>query len=88
MRTHTCRRAHTCTHGTHIFAPHAHTRRFREDLQLTKELGCTSFRFSFEWARVEPVRGQYDQAAIKRWVCCALPGLERSGAGVTGAHEH
>jgi beta-glucosidase len=40
--------------------------RFREDLKLAKDAGSTAFRFSFEWARIEPVRGKYDQTAIKR----------------------
>mmetsp|Transcript_540 Transcript_540/g.1443 ORF Transcript_540/g.1443 Transcript_540/m.1443 type:complete len:547 (-) Transcript_540:1396-3036(-) len=41
--------------------------RFKEDLQLAKDAGCTAFRFSFEWARIEPTRGTYDQGAIRRF---------------------
>uniref|UniRef100_A0A7S3VJH2 Beta-glucosidase n=1 Tax=Dunaliella tertiolecta TaxID=3047 RepID=A0A7S3VJH2_DUNTE len=41
--------------------------RYKEDLKLTKDLGSTSFRFSFEWARIEPTRGHYDAAAIQRF---------------------
>jgi beta-glucosidase/6-phospho-beta-glucosidase/beta-galactosidase len=40
--------------------------RFKEDLGLAKAAGCTAFRFSFEWARVEPTRGKYDEAALQR----------------------
>ena len=28
-------------------------------------MGSNCFRLSLEWARVEPERGQYDQAAIE-----------------------
>ncbi|KAF5838653.1 glycoside hydrolase superfamily [Dunaliella salina] len=41
--------------------------RYKEDLGLAKNLGCTSFRFSFEWARIEPSQGSYDEAAIQRF---------------------
>ena len=28
--------------------------RYREDVELARRLGCTAFRFSVAWARVEP----------------------------------
>jgi beta-glucosidase len=34
------------------------------DLDRAKSLGINAFRTSFEWARLEPVEGQYDQAEI------------------------
>lgn len=46
--------------------------RFREDLQLAKDAGCTAFRFSFEWARIEPTRGKFDEEAIARCVTFAV----------------
>ena len=38
-----------------------------EDLGLVKELGVDSYRFSIEWARVEPVRDQIDEAALAHY---------------------
>jgi len=38
------------------------------DLQLIKQLGLGSFRFSVEWSRVEPSAGNYDEAALARYV--------------------
>jgi beta-glucosidase/6-phospho-beta-glucosidase/beta-galactosidase len=35
-------------------------------MQLVTQLGCNSFRFSFEWARIEPAPGQIDASAIQR----------------------
>lgn len=42
-------------------------RRYREDLTNAKKLGCTTFRFSIEWARIEPKRGFIDEQAVKRY---------------------
>ena len=41
-----------------------HWNRFDEDIQLTQDLGAGAFRMSIEWARIEPERGRYDEAAI------------------------
>jgi beta-glucosidase len=38
-----------------------------EDLGLVNELGVDSYRFSIEWARVEPVRDQIDEAALAHY---------------------
>jgi len=41
-----------------------HWNRFAEDVRLAQDVGASAFRISLEWARIEPVRGQYDEAAI------------------------
>ncbi|KAG2499387.1 hypothetical protein HYH03_002962 [Edaphochlamys debaryana] len=41
--------------------------RYEEDIRLAAQLGCTSFRFSFEWARIEPERGVCDMEAVRRY---------------------
>lgn len=41
--------------------------RYKEDIQLVKQLGCNAYRVSIEWARVEPRRGEIDQAAVDRY---------------------
>lgn len=34
-----------------------------------KDLGATAFRFSFEWARLEPhASGELDPEAVEKWV--------------------
>ena len=43
------------------------TCRFEEDLALAKDIGSNAFRFSLEWSRVEPQRGQIDSLAIMRY---------------------
>ncbi|HUJ59331.1 MAG TPA: family 1 glycosylhydrolase [Kofleriaceae bacterium] len=37
------------------------------DVQLVHQLGVDSYRFSIEWARIEPVRGQIDETAIQHY---------------------
>jgi beta-glucosidase/6-phospho-beta-glucosidase/beta-galactosidase len=37
------------------------------DIQLLKDLHVDVYRFSIEWARVEPVRGQIDEAALAHY---------------------
>ena len=36
--------------------------RFAEDIELARQMGCTAFRFSIAWSRVEPSPGQFDDA--------------------------
>ena len=37
------------------------------DIELMKQLGIDSYRFSIEWARVEPVRDQIDEGALQHY---------------------
>jgi beta-glucosidase len=38
-----------------------------EDLGLVAQLGVDSYRFSIEWARIEPVKDQIDEAALDHY---------------------
>ncbi|HWO19196.1 MAG TPA: family 1 glycosylhydrolase [Kofleriaceae bacterium] len=38
-----------------------------EDLALVAGMGLDSYRFSIEWARIEPTRDQFDEAAIAHY---------------------
>ncbi|ACL38420.1 glycoside hydrolase family 1 [Pseudarthrobacter chlorophenolicus A6] len=44
-----------------------HYHRYREDIALIAELGFTSYRFSLEWARIEPAEGQFSVAALDHY---------------------
>ncbi|HCX85525.1 MAG TPA: beta-glucosidase [Micrococcales bacterium] len=44
-----------------------HWERWEEDLDLVAAMGLTAFRFSVEWARVEPERGVIDAAALDHY---------------------
>ncbi|WP_436791399.1 glycoside hydrolase family 1 protein [Yinghuangia sp. YIM S10712] len=44
-----------------------HYRLFRQDIALMAELGLNSFRFTIEWARVEPEDGFHSAAAIAHY---------------------
>ncbi|XVQ15896.1 glycoside hydrolase family 1 protein [Spirillospora sp. CA-255316] len=44
-----------------------HYRLYRQDIALLKELGFTSYRFSIEWARIEPEDGFLSRAAIAHY---------------------
>lgn len=56
-----------------------HYHRYREDIQLMKEAGLNAFRFSIEWARVEPQKGNYDEEEIRHYKevlrCCEENGI-------------
>ena len=41
--------------------------RWREDIELVKGLGLDSYRFSIEWARIEPAPGEYSIAALDHY---------------------
>lgn len=40
---------------------------YEDDLALLARLGHTAFRFSIEWARVEPEEGEFSQAALDHY---------------------
>lgn len=40
---------------------------YPEDIELAKALGCKTFRFSLSWARLEPVPGQFNEAAFAHY---------------------
>ncbi|QFG22157.1 glycoside hydrolase family 1 protein [Actinomadura sp. WMMB 499] len=44
-----------------------HYRLYREDIGLLRDLGFTAYRFSIEWARVEPEDGFVSRAAIAHY---------------------
>ncbi len=39
-------------------------RRFQEDVDLAKKMGCKAFRFSIAWSRIEPTPGQFDEGVF------------------------
>jgi beta-glucosidase/6-phospho-beta-glucosidase/beta-galactosidase len=41
--------------------------RYPEDVRLARGLGCSAFRFSVAWARVEPAPGQFSEAALRHY---------------------
>ncbi len=51
--------------------------RWDADVDLVADLGFTSYRFSIEWSRIEPERGEWSHAAMAHYrrLCAAL--LER-----------
>ncbi len=51
--------------------------RWREDMDLLAELGFTDYRFSIEWARIEPARGEFSNAAIAHYSRMVEGAIER-----------
>ncbi len=41
--------------------------RFADDLALLKQAGVNTYRFSVEWSRIQPNRGEWNQPAIDRY---------------------
>jgi beta-glucosidase len=54
-------------HGTFVGDATRGYSRAMDDVGLVAALGVDSYRFSIEWARIEPVRGMIDQAAIAHY---------------------
>lgn len=40
---------------------------FEKDIAALKKIGVTHYRFSVEWARVEPRKGEFNEEAIRRY---------------------
>ncbi|MDF2674463.1 MAG: glycoside hydrolase family 1 [Clostridiales bacterium] len=44
-----------------------HYNRYREDIKILKEAGLNAFRFSIEWSRIEPSKGNFDNKEIEHY---------------------
>lgn len=44
-----------------------HWNRVAEDVALLRELGCRVYRMGFEWSRLEPEEGVYDESAVAHY---------------------
>ena len=57
-----------------------HYHRYEEDIKLLADAGLNAYRFSIEWARVEPEEGTFDPEAIEHYrrviACCKAHGVE------------
>jgi beta-glucosidase len=53
--------------------------RYREDIRLLRDLGFAAYRFSIEWARIEPEEGWFSTAALEHYrrvlACCHEHGV-------------
>jgi beta-glucosidase len=41
-----------------------HWHRYKEDIELIKQLGCRAYRFSIDWSKIEPQEGVFDASAL------------------------
>ena len=57
-----------------------HYNRYEEDIRLVADAGLNAYRFSIEWARIEPEEGKFDPAEIEHYrkviACCKAHGVE------------
>lgn len=44
-----------------------HYHRYREDIKLLADAGLNAYRFSIEWARIEPEEGHFDEQEIEHY---------------------
>lgn len=57
-----------------------HYNRYADDIRLMKQAGLNAYRFSIEWARIQPEDGVFDESQIAHYRdvirCCKENGLE------------
>lgn len=53
--------------GTHCIVAADHWNRYEEDIALMKQLNQQAYRMSVEWSRIEPEKGQYNDAALEHY---------------------
>lgn len=57
-----------------------HYNRYEEDIKMMAEAGLNAYRFSIEWARIEPQKGVFDENEIEHYrkvlECCQNHGIE------------
>ena len=64
-----------------------HWNRWREDFQLLTDLGMTSYRFSIEWSRIEPIEGTWNNDALAVYSNMVDDLLERGIRPVVTLHH-
>lgn len=56
-----------------------HYNRYKEDIRLLAQTRLNCYRFSIEWARIEPVEGQFDETEVEHYRsvirCCKENGV-------------
>ncbi len=58
----------TIAHGDTSGLATDHWNKVGEDIALMRTLGANAYRFSIEWSRLEPIEGQWDDAAWSHYV--------------------
>lgn len=57
-----------------------HYNRYEKDIKLMADAGLNAYRFSIEWARIEPEKGHFDSEAVDHYkaviACCKKYGIE------------
>ena len=57
-----------------------HYHRYAEDIRLMADAGLNAYRFSIEWARIEPEEGKFDEGEVEHYrkviLCCKAHGVE------------
>lgn len=57
-----------------------HYHRYEEDIRLLAGAGLNAYRFSVEWARIEPEKGRFDENEVEHYrkvlECCRDNGIE------------
>ena len=57
-----------------------HYNRYEKDIKLMADAGLNAYRFSIEWARIEPKEGHFDSEAVDHYkaviACCKKYGIE------------
>lgn len=61
--------------------------RWREDVDLAAAMNLDAYRFSVEWARVEPVEGEFSAAALAHYEAIVDHCVERGLAPVVTFHH-
>lgn len=56
-----------------------HYNRYSEDIKMLSDAGLNAYRFSIEWARIEPLKGSFDKKEIEHYrdvlKCCKDNGV-------------
>lgn len=57
-----------------------HYNRYEEDIKLMADAGLNAYRFSIEWARIEPENGRFNNSEIEHYRkvlnCCQINGIK------------
>jgi len=65
-----------------------HWHKYKKDIQLMKQIGMQAYRFSIEWALIEPREGEFDDRALQHYADVCVELVKQGIKPIVGFHHY